>query len=495
MNERTVATAALSGVAAVAGSYAITGLTPAFVAAPVSAFVVESAPAPVVAWSIGTLGDLGHRLAFLFALALTAVLFALGALVSLWAAGRVDLPFADALLSAVVAALVALGLTGVPVPAAVAGIAAGLVIALATDGEARADEPVSAGRRRVVQAAAGLFTLGLLGAHLGWRREPTASVTEPLAGLGTGTAEKADDGVGALFEEARAKSLDIEGIPGLVSTFEEFYEVDINSINPTVDAADWTLTVTGAVDSDLVLDYDDLTSRTPEHRFNTLRCVGESLNGKKLDNAVWTGVPLMDLIDEAGLELEECCVMLRAADGYHVGFPLAALRNAFLAYGMNGEVLPRGHGYPVRALIPGHWGETNAKWLTEIEVLREPMDGYWEKRGWHGTGPVNTVAKLHAVNRLGDGRIQVGGHAYAGTRGVERVEVSVDGGGTWTDATLSEPLAGDDVWRQWEHTYEPAGKHDVVVRATDGEGNLQPRERHEAFPSGATGWVRRTVRP
>ena len=89
----------------------------------------------------------------------------------------------------------------------------------------------------------------------------------------------------------------------------------------------------------------------------------------------------------------------------------------------------------------------------------------------------------------------VGGHADAGTRGIERVEVSTDGGTSWTDATLSESLASTDVWRQWEHTYEASGRHEVVVRAIDGEGNLQPEDRKQAFPSGATGWVRRTVEP
>jgi hypothetical protein len=145
--------------------------------------------------------------------------------------------------------------------------------------------------------------------------------------------------------------------------------------------------------------------------------------------------------------------------------------------------------------VPGHWGEINVKWLTEIEVLDEPATGYWEKRGWHGTGPVETVAKLHAVERLGDGRIRVGGHAYAGTRGIQRVEVSVDGGETWADATLSEPLPDPDTWRMWEHTYEADGAHEVVVRAYDGTGTRQSSERTGSFPSGPTGWVSRRIEP
>jgi hypothetical protein len=187
-------------------------------------------------------------------------------------------------------------------------------------------------------------------------------------------------------------------------------------------------------------------------------------------------------------------VLVRAVDGYYQEFPLAALEDAFLAFGMNGRRLPRGHGYPVRLLVPGHWGEINVKWVTDIELLDEEKEGYWEKRGWHGTGPVNTVAKLHTLNHGDDGRVQVGGHAYAGTRGVRMVEVSTDDGETWDEATLSEPLPGTDVWRQWSYEWDAEpGEHEVVVRATDGEGELQPQEFSQPYPSGATGWVSRTV--
>ena len=188
--------------------------------------------------------------------------------------------------------------------------------------------------------------------------------------------------------------------------------------------------------------------------------------------------------------------MLRADDGYYEEFPLPALEGGFLAFGMNGDTLPEGHGYPVRALIPGHWGEINVKWITEIEVLEEEVDGYWEERGWHGTGPVETVAKLHHEEGLDDGRMRVGGHAYAGTRGISAVEVSTDGGDSWTEAELSEELPGEDVWRQWVHTYDPpGGEHEVVVRAIEADGTVQPSEETDAFPSGPSGWVSRSVSP
>ncbi|WP_134670031.1 molybdopterin-dependent oxidoreductase [Halorussus marinus] len=487
---RAFAVALAGGVAAVGGSYAAAGLTPAFAAAPVSAVVVANTPDAVVTWSIQTLGDLGHQLGFALALALTVGLFgaAVGAAGVL--ADRFGLPgwpFAG-----LAAVAVAFGLSGALGPELAAGAGAAAVVAAAEFGVRTAPDR-SAVRRRVLRAAAASAAIGGVGVVLGSRRGGDSTGGSPAADVSADVRE--------LLTEADGKSLDVSGIEPLVS--RDFYQVDINSVDPELNAESWSLRVTGAVDEPRDFDYETLTGMDAEDRFVTLRCVGESLNGQKMDTAVWTGVAVTDLLGDLP---GECCVMARAADDFFEEFPLAALEDALLAYEMNGEALPRGHGYPVRLLVPGHWGEINVKWLTELEVLEEPQDGYWEKRGWHGTGPVETVAKLHAVNHLDDGRVQVGGHAYAGTRGIEQVEVSTHGGETWTTARLSEPLAetdagegeswsGPDVWRQWEHTYDPDGAHEVVVRATDATGTLQPREESEAFPSGPTGWVSRRVEP
>ncbi|MFC4553081.1 MULTISPECIES: molybdopterin-dependent oxidoreductase [Halorussus] len=515
VGEGVVALAA--GVASVAGSYAAAGFTPAFAAAPVSALVVRLTPGAVVAWSIRVLGDLGHQLSFLLALVLTAGLFGVAALVAVELADRAAVPAAP--VAAMAGLAVALALTGAAVPGVVAGVAAGVVVGLArlagglsdswtgeSGGAGEDDASSSPARRRVLGAVAAALGIGSLGVVLGRRRAPA---TEAPSASRDSNAEPgtASPDVAGLLSEAESKSLAVDGLEGLVSG--NFYQVDINSVNPVVDPDDWTLALTGAVPEQREFDYDDLTGMAAERRFMTLRCVGEGLNGKKMDTALWTGVPVTDLLEWEELP-DQCCVMVRAVDDYFEEFPLAALEDALLAYEMNGDPLPRGHGAPVRLLVPGHWGEINVKWVDKIEVLEQEQKGYWEKRGWHGTGPVNTVAKLHAINRPEAGKVQVGGHAYAGTRGIRKVEVSTDGGDSWTEANLSEPLPGNtaersstsgqtqsdnDVWRQWEHTYEASDSHEVVVRATDGTGTLQPKKRRQAFPSGPTGWVSRRVEP
>jgi hypothetical protein len=497
--------AGLAGLGGVAGSFAIAGLSPAFVAAPVGTLFSKLAPGAIVTVAILVLGDLGQQVTLLGAAVAVA-----GGLAVLVAAGRAVGRQLDSLAVAVVlptvgAWAVAVLLTGALVSSL--GVAAGVAVVLAIAdaavvfGEA---EGVNAGRRRVVGGVVAALGAGLVGtvlapdrsARTGTRPSETEDGESSVAGPGDGVADGTvtlsgvdETAVVGLLEDARSKSLPVDDLEPLVS--EEFYEVDINPVDPAVAADTWTLSVTGAVEEEFEVDYPTLRDMDHDHRFVTLRCVGEQLNGKKIDNALWTGVPVMDIVERANPKGEY--VVLRAEDGYFEEFPVSALEDSLFAYGMNGKPLPEGHGYPVRALVPGHWGEINVKWLTEVEFSEEPVEGYWEQRGWHGTGPVNTVAKLHHVNHTGDA-VTVAGHAYAGTRGVDIVEVSTDDGETWSTATLSEPLPGTDVWRQWSYSYEPpADNHEVVVRAVDGTGNRQPKEDASPYPSGASGWVSRTV--
>ena len=478
-----LAVSGVAGAAGVAGSYATAGFTPSFVAGPIAGQLARRMPAAAIRFAIVVLGDLGKKLNLLTAIMIAVGLFALVAFVGRLLAGRLERRGVDVAVGGVGAAGISLAVTGSVAASAGAGVAVGGVVLLAAVGSATGTGGVGA-RRELLGGLAASLAVVAGGVRLGNSGGLTTETT---------SSTSLDVSVESLVSEAEEKSLDVDGLEPLLS--ETFYTVDINATDPVIDPDEWTLSVTGAVGQELEYTLDDIREMDAESRVVSLRCVGERLNGQKLDNAVWTGVPISKLIEPA-IVPDECCVMLRAEDDFFEEFPLDALEDSMLAYGMNGEKLPRKHGAPARALVPGRWGEVNVKWLSEIEILTQPEDGYWENRGWQGTGPVNTVAKLRTQNTLDDGRIEVAGRAYAGTRGIRQVEVSTDGGTTWNEATLSEELPSDDALRQWVYRYDPpAEAHEVVVRATDKTGTLQPREQSKPFPSGPTGWVSVTVDP
>ncbi|QAU13458.1 molybdopterin-binding oxidoreductase [Halorubrum sp. BOL3-1] len=492
--------AAAAGGAAVTGSYLVTGWTLSFVVRPVDQTIVNLTPGPVVRFAIESLGDAGHLIHIAMALSVVVGLFGAVAFAGLRLAARTGRRATGAAAAGVGSWLLAAALIGVSTGALGAALSAAAVVGIGWlpperdrtgDDSADADDSiggVDAVRRRTLGIVAG--TLGFVAATVVGRRS-VATGDETLSDA------RRSEGAAARLRELESASVAVEsdGLNGMVSRIDEFYNVDIAEFDPEVAAAEWSLTFTGETGSERTVTFDELVDRPVEHRAVTLRCVGEDLNGPKLDNAVWTGTPIRPLLKSVDPQGDCNCAMLRGEDGYYVQFPIDALAEGFLAWGMNGKELPASHGHPVRVLIPGHWGETNVKWLSEIELLNVEDDGYWEERGWEGTGEVKTVAKLwdEGITELSDGRIELAGHAYAGTRGVERVEVSTDGGDSWTDADLSDPLPDADVWRQWRHVFDPDGEREVVVRAVDGEGDRQIREESGSVPSGASGWVRRTV--
>ncbi|MDS0283524.1 molybdopterin-dependent oxidoreductase [Haloarcula onubensis] len=481
-----------AGAAGVAGSYAATGSTPAFVASPVERTLSRTMPGEIVTFAIETLGSLGQQLNLLTAVVLVWLLFATGITGAILAGRRANNRVVPTLGTAVVTWLVTAGLTGRLVLALGPVVPSVAVVALAQafDAYRTSTDPISSKRRRALSTVGVALGATAVGVGVGWRRTSTGGTAPSLEGQGVD-----DDDVQAKLDTAEERSFDIDGIEPLVS--ENFYEVDINAVDPNPTVEEYTLSITGAVESEVTVDYDELREMNAVNQFSTLRCVGDSLNGSKIDTALWTGVPLRRLVERAGVRSDCDCVLLKAEDGYEVEFPMEAFNRGLAVYGMNGNKLPRGHGYPVRAVIPGHWGEVNTKWLTEIELLNREVDGYWEQRGWEGTGPVKPTATLKHDAILDSGERQLAGHAYAGLRGVSKVEVSTDGGDSWSEATLSEPLPaaeGDgpaqDAWRQWQYSYDPPGStHTAVVRMVDRDGNVQTSEETGPVPTGPSGWV------
>ncbi|WP_435102834.1 molybdopterin-dependent oxidoreductase [Halarchaeum sp. P4] len=485
-----VAVHTLAALAAVAGSFAVGGTTLAFVVTPAYDVVARYTPGLLVGVVVTQAPGLTDAVAYAVALVLTvAALTLLVALTVELAVRLVDSTVAVFGTAVAVTAVAAVA-TGYPFRALAAGLPAGAVVLYFLADPRPARVALSPARRRVLRAAGGVAAFGALAGYVG----RDVAVREPVPADGRYRSER----VAALEADAERNALDVEGLPGLLSANAEFYTVDINSADPYVESADWSLRFEGAVENTAPVDFDALVTHDARtDAVDTLRCVSDPVDGTLTDTAVWTGVPVAALLEGRTISSDCGCVMVHAADDYHVEFPLEALREGFLAIGMNGDPLPRSHGHPVRLLVPGHWGEVNVKWVTSFEFLEREAEGYWEQRGWHGTGPVNAVTKIWATRQDAE-RVTLAGVAYAGTRGVARVEVSVDGGDTWRDARLSEPLEGTldgDVWRQWAYTWDspPSGDHEIRARAVTEDGTVQPQTETGPFPSGSSGWAETTL--
>jgi DMSO/TMAO reductase YedYZ molybdopterin-dependent catalytic subunit len=294
---------------------------------------------------------------------------------------------------------------------------------------------------------------------------------------------------------------EIPGLSPLITPNEDFYRIDTAILTPQVDPADWELQITGMVDRPITLTYDELLELAIEEWDVTLSCVSNEVGGRLVGNARWSGVPLSDLLDRAGVQGGATQVVGHSVDGWTAGFPTEVVydgRPVFVAVGMNGEPLPIPHGFPARLVVAGLYGYVSAtKWLSEIELTTwEDVDGYWIPRGWSKEGPIKTQSRIDVPrpNReLTAGPQPVAGVAWAGERAVSKVEVQVDDG-EWQEAQLGDELA-TTTWRQWVFDWDATpGEHTLRVRATDGDGETQTSERAEPAPNGATGWDQVSVR-
>ncbi|HEY8202902.1 MAG TPA: molybdopterin-dependent oxidoreductase [Actinomycetota bacterium] len=285
-------------------------------------------------------------------------------------------------------------------------------------------------------------------------------------------------------------------VPGLaqeITPVAEFYNVDIDILKPRVDHMGWQLAVGGLVDRPYRLTFETL-----QHTFevvemaHTLTCVSNEVGGDLISTTIWRGVRLKDVLERAGLRTGVEDVVFRAVDNYSDSIPLAkALEDRTLVvFGMDGAALPREHGFPARIIVPGIYGMKNVKWVTSIEAVSRDYQGYWQERGWSDVARIKTESRIDVP---ADGSIvaegtKVAGVAWAGDRGVSAVEISEDGGVTWRPATLERELS-PVAWRRWFATLSPGtGSRRVLVRATDGNGNVQTAEQSRPHPDGASGY-------
>ena len=287
--------------------------------------------------------------------------------------------------------------------------------------------------------------------------------------------------------------LAVPGLASYVTANDRFYRVDTALVIPQVDPRQWRLRIHGRVRRPYTLTFRELLDQPMVERYLTLTCVSNPVGGPLIGNARWLGVPVADLLAEAGPLPGADQVVSRSVDGWTCGTPTSVLmdgRDALLAVAMNGEPLPPEHGFPVRMVVPGLYGYVSAcKWISEIELSSfDDFDAYWVRRGWAPRAPIKTQSRIDTPReRAAAGTVTVAGVAWAQHRGIARVEVRIDDG-PWQEATLADTVSAD-TWRQWSLRWEATpGPHRLTVRATDADGVTQPEEPSPAAPDGATGW-------
>jgi DMSO/TMAO reductase YedYZ molybdopterin-dependent catalytic subunit len=361
-----------------------------------------------------------------------------------------------------------------------------------SDGPARIqspETPLASSRRYFLKAsgvgaagiAIGLANLGVLlgeGVDPGTKRLNAADLTPPA----TPTRTPGD----AAFDS-------IVGLSPEVTPVADFYTVDKDLINPTLDGATWNLQVHGSVAAPKRFSLNDLRGMRVNERFQTLECISNPVGGRLISTGKFAGVEMADIIKEVRPSSRVKTVIFRAAGGYSESIPidLAMDPNTWVVIGLNDHLLPRVHGFPARVLSLGTYGMKNPKWLTEMELSEDDVyEGYWEVRGWSAGAQVQTMSRFDAPSDRAtvSSPVTFAGIASAADRGISKVEVSTDGGTTWTVAQLKSPLS-DTSWRLWRYVWSPpkSGSYRCVVRAYDGAGKVQGQGSYDPFPRGTAG--------
>jgi DMSO/TMAO reductase YedYZ molybdopterin-dependent catalytic subunit len=287
----------------------------------------------------------------------------------------------------------------------------------------------------------------------------------------------------------------LRGISPSITPVDEFYIVSKNFVDPVVDGKSWKLTVGGMADRSISLTLADLRALPSVTEYVTLECVSNNVGGPQISTGSFTGISLAGLVEMASPRAQASWVSFHARDGYTESLPLSMVRGQpeiLVAYELDGAPLPTAHGYPARILIPGHYGMKGPKWLDAINLTDQEARGYWEQQGWDHSATVKTTSRIDTPQD-GDivklGALEVGGIAFAGVRGISKVEFSTNGGGTWFEAPFDPPLS-NLTWVLWRMAWTPVseGAYRLMVRATDGSGNLQSSGSAPSFPDGATGY-------
>lgn len=299
----------------------------------------------------------------------------------------------------------------------------------------------------------------------------TADVAAPDSAqkdAGTAQPDTADSGA--------AKPGDSEDPKGPISPItanDDHYITSCCGV-PTADLAAWRLQVADRGKVVLSLSIQDLQNLPAKQREHTLECIGTGPSGQSISNAIWTGLPLAELLALHKIALPTGKYLkFTALDGYTTGLPASDVdRPLWIVWRMNGDPLPPNHGPPARVLVPGRYGMKNPKWLSMLDFVDSPHKGFWEAMGWDDEAPylAHTYVRWPKTGaQVPVGKVKVHGVAYAGSDPVTKVDVRIDGG-PWQAATL-DYAPGKDIWVIWHFDWPATkGAHTVQARCTTAAG-------------------------
>ncbi len=361
------------------------------------------------------------------------------------------------------------------------------------------DAVPDASRRRFLYQFGGAVVAVTLGAWgvgaLFGRRSASTAAGKPIEATPAATGQP----TAVANNPSSASNTSFVAAPGTrpeVTANADFYRVDVDFAPPSIDEKTWTLTVDGLVNKPLSLSYDDIRKMPATEQDATLECISNEVGGDLISSTHWTGVKLADVLKQAGVKDGVVEVRFTCADGYTESLPLESAMDerTLLVYATNGEALADVHGFPLRLYTPNRYGMKNPKWITRIEAINTPYNGYWEDRGWDKNAFVKATAVIDAIaaDKAQDGAVPVGGIAFAGARGISKVEVAVDDG-PWQEAALKDPIS-PLTWRLWRFDWKATkGHHRLKVRTTDGQGQPQIQQEAPLHPDGASGYDSKPV--
>ena len=313
---------------------------------------------------------------------------------------------------------------------------------------------------------------------------PAASV--PAAVTSTGALNSPSDAALA------ARILQAPGTRPEITPVDNFYRIDINTIAPVVDASSWKLNLMGLVDKPVNLGLDQIRSRPSISQMVTMSCISNPVAGDLIGTARWTGVPLKTILQEIGVKPGAKYIGIKSIDEFYESLSLTEAMDdrTMLVYEMDNAPLTADHGFPLRIYIPNHYGMKQPKWITSMELTDQDPSGYWVDRGWSLAATPQTTSVIDTTVPAVDPKtntVPLGGIAWAGARGIQKVEIQVDNN-PWTPVQLRTPALSPLTWVQWRYDFPyKTGRYKFSVRATDGTGAVQSPVDMDVFPDGATG--------